>query len=90
MNETFTPREAPEQLKPPKDARLHQAACAEKDPGDGSLVQAALNDFARSANMGWLAPDVGVTREGTFKAMLENGNPSLARSCGSPGRWERN
>ena len=29
-----------------EDARLYLEACAEEDPGDGSLIRAALNDIA--------------------------------------------
>ena len=50
---------------------------AEEDPGDGSLIRAALNDIARARNMSLLAHDVGMSREGLYKALSENGNPSF-------------
>ena len=53
-------------------------ATAEEDPGDGSLIRAALNDIARSGNMSRLARETGMSREGLYKALSENGNPSFA------------
>ena len=50
----------------------------EEDPGDGSLIRAALNDIARAQNMSLLARDIGMNREGLYKALSENGNPSFA------------
>ena len=46
MNETFTSWDAAEHLRTPEDARPYLEACAEEDPGDGSLIRAALNDIA--------------------------------------------
>lgn len=53
-------------------------ACADEDPGDGSLIRAALNDLARAGNMAGLAREVGMSREGLYKALSENGNPTFA------------
>ncbi len=78
MNETFTSWDAAEHLRTPEDARLYLEACAEEDPGDGSLIRAALNDIARSGNMSQLAREAGMSREGLYKALSENGNPSFA------------
>ena len=78
MNETFTKWDAAEHVRTPEDARLYLQACAEEDPGDGSLIRAALNDIARAGNMSKLASDVGMSREGLYKALSENGNPTFA------------
>ena len=78
MNETFTSWDAAEHLRTPEDARLYLEACAEEDPGDGSLIRAALNDIARSGNMSRLAREAGMSREGLYKALSEDGNPSFA------------
>ena len=78
MPETFTRWDAAEHLRTKEDVRLYLAACAEEDPGDGSLIRAALNDIARARNMTLLARDVGMSREGLYKALSENGNPSFA------------
>ena len=78
MTETFTKWEATEHLRSREDARLYLEACAEEDPGDGSLIRAALNDIARAGNMSRLARDTGLSREGLYKALSEDGNPSFA------------
>ena len=78
MIETFTRWDAAAHLHSKEDARLYLEACAEEDPGDGSLIRAALNDIARAQNMSLLARDAGITREGLYKALSENGNPTFA------------
>ena len=78
MSETFTRWDAAEHLRTPEDAQLDLEACAEEDPGDGSLIRAALNDIARSGNMSRLARETGMSREGLYKALSEHGNPSFA------------
>ncbi len=78
MNETFTKWDAAEHLRTSEDMRLYLEACAEEDPGDGSLIRAALNDIARAGNMSRLARETGMSREGLYKALSENGNPTFA------------
>ena len=78
MSETFTKWDAAEHLRTAEDARLYVQACADEDPGDGSLIRAALNDVARAGNMSGLARDAGLTREGLYKALSADGNPSFA------------
>ena len=78
MTETFTKWDVTEHLRTREDACLYLEACAEEDPGDGSLIRSALNDIARAGNMSQLARDVGMSREGLYKALAEDGNPSFA------------
>ena len=78
MTEMFGRWGAAEELRTPEDARLYLAACADQDPGDGSLIRAALNDVARAGNMTGLARDAGMSREGLYKALSAHGNPSFA------------
>ena len=78
MIEKFTDWDVTEHLRTREDARLYLEACAEEDPGDGSLIRAALNDVARAGNMSRLARDAGMSREGLYKALSEDGNPSFA------------
>ena len=77
MSETFSKWDVTEHLRSPEDARLYLEACAKEDPGDGSLIRAALNDIARSGNMTWLAREIGMSREGLYKALSEKGNPAF-------------
>ena len=78
MAETFTKWDVVEHLGTKEDIRLYLEACFEEDPGDGSLIRAALNDVARAQNMAQLSRDVGMSREGLYKALSKDGNPSFA------------
>ena len=78
MTETFSKWDAAEYIHTSKDARLYLEACADDDPGDGSLIRAALNDVARAGNMTGLARDAGLSREGLYKALSADGNPTFA------------
>lgn len=78
ITETFSRWDAAKHLHTHEDARLYVQACADEDPGDGSLIRAALNDVARAGNMAGLAREVGMSREGLYKALSENGNPTFA------------
>ena len=78
MTETFTKWDAAEHVRTREDMRLYVQACAEEDPGDGSLIRAALSDIARAGNMSGLARDAGMSREGLYKALSERGNPTFA------------
>lgn len=77
MTEPFVRWDAADHLTDEEDVRLYLEACAEEDPGDGSLIRAALNDIARAQNMSQLAREIGMTREGLYKALSKNGNPSF-------------
>ena len=78
MSEAFTKWDVAEHLRTREDARLYLEACAEEDPGDGSLIRAALRDIARAGNMSRLAREIGMSREGLYKALSEDGNPTFA------------
>lgn len=78
MPETFTRWDVTDYLRTEEDIRYYLEAAADEDPGDGSLIRAALNDIARAQNMSQLAREVGMTREGLYKALSEKGNPSFA------------
>ena len=78
MAEAFTRWDAVDHLRTKEDMQLYLEACADEDPGDGSLIRAALNDIARAQNMSQLAREIGMTREGLYKALSEQGNPSFA------------
>lgn len=48
------------------------------EEGDAALLAAALGDVARASNMAQLARDTGLSREGLYKALSADGNPSMA------------
>ena len=78
MAEKFTRWEAADHLQTEEDAALYLAACLDDDPGDGSLVRAALGDIARARSMTKLAHDTGLTREGLYRALSADGNPEFS------------
>ena len=77
MTEEFTKWDSADYLKTPEDIRHYLDACIEDDPGDGSLIRHALGAIARAQNMSQLARKVGMSREGLYKALSDNGNPSF-------------
>jgi probable addiction module antidote protein len=52
-------------------------ACIEEDPGDGSVIRCALGSIARARGMSQLARDTGLTREGLYRALSDEGNPGF-------------
>ena len=78
MAETYTKWDVTEHLRTREDACFYLEAAAEEDPGDGSLIRAALSDIARAQNMSRLALDADITRKGLYKALAEDSNPSFA------------
>ncbi len=77
MAETFTRWDVTDHLHTEEDARLYLEAAFEEDLGDGRLIRAALRDIARAGDMSQLAREVGMTREGLYKTLSENGNPNF-------------
>ena len=71
-------RDAAKYIRNDEEARLYLEACAEEDPGDGSLIRVALGNIARARNMTSLARKLGMTRQGLYKALSEAGNPTFA------------
>jgi probable addiction module antidote protein len=74
--ETFSKFDAADYLRGEEDiAAFLDAAAAEDDP---ATLAIALGAVARARNMSQLARDTGLTREGLYKALSGEGNPSLA------------
>lgn len=78
MAEQFTRWDTADYLGSEEDMALYLDACFEEDPGDGSLVRAALNDTARARGMKQLARDTGLTRAGLYRALTANGTPEFS------------
>lgn len=72
----LTKWDAADHLKTEQDVVLYLEACLEEN--DPVLLAAALGDIARARGMAQLARDTGLTREGLYKALSAEGNPSLA------------
>ena len=67
-----------EHLKTEEDIRLYLEACLEDAGDDPAFIVHALGVVARARNMSQLARDTGLTREGLYKALSDDGNPSFA------------
>ena len=78
MPETYSRWDAANYIDTPEDAGLFLEAAIDDDPGDGSIIRAALSAIARAQNMSALARVAGLDRSGLYKALSEEGNPSLA------------
>jgi probable addiction module antidote protein len=76
MTEKFSRYDTADYLKTEEDMAAYLDACLEE--GDPHLVAAALGDIARARGMVQLARDTGLTREGLYKALSADGNPSFA------------
>ena len=76
--EKFTRWDPVDSLKTEEDIALYFQACIDDDPGDGSLVRAALGDIAKARGMSQLSRDTGLAREGLYKALSPDGNPEFA------------
>ena len=77
MAEKFSRWDSADYLKTKEDMALYFEACLEEDPGDGSLIRAALGDIARARGMTQLARETGLAREGLYKALSAEGNPEF-------------
>lgn len=76
--ETFSRWDPVDYLKSEEDMAAYLEACLEEAPDDAALVAAALGDIARARGMVRLAKETGLTREGLYKALSKDGNPSLS------------
>ena len=79
MSETKTrPYDAAAYLKTEEDCALYLQAAIDEAYGDPSIIVAALGDIARARGMMQLANETGLSREGLYKALSPEGNPSFA------------
>jgi probable addiction module antidote protein len=67
-----------EHLKTEEDIQLYLEACIEESGDDPNGIINAFSVIARARNMSQLAKDTGLTREGLYKALSPDGNPTFA------------
>ena len=67
-----------EHLKTNEDVAAYLNACVEEGGDDPAFLAHALGIVARARNISQLARDTGMTREGLYRALSANGNPSFA------------
>ncbi len=65
-------------LNSEEDRRLALQAACEEDPGDGSLICAALEDIAEFRGMSSLAQKAGISRENLYGNLSGKGSSEFA------------
>ncbi len=78
MSEEYRKFDAADYIRTEEDVRGLLRAAADEDPGDGTVIRAALKHVARTQNMSALARDAGLNRGNLYEALSEEGNPTLA------------
>lgn len=77
-DEQFSRYDGADYLVDIEAATAYLEAALEESGDDPALVAQALGTIARSGNLSELARRVGVSREGLYKALSAEGNPSFA------------
>ncbi len=77
MTLSTTRWDSAEYLKTDEDIRLYLEACLEEAGDDPAFIVHALGVIARARNMSQLARDTGLSREGLYKALSSEGNPTF-------------
>lgn len=76
--ETFAPFDAANYLNTVEDVAAYLEAIIDENDDDPTVVARALGSIARSRNFSQIARQVGMSREGLYKALSADGNPSFA------------
>ncbi|MGQ0621199.1 MAG: addiction module antidote protein [Panacagrimonas sp.] len=77
-SESFSRYDTADYLKTEDDVTAYLEAVMEEGGDDPAFIARALGVVARARNMSQLARDTGLTREGLYKALSGEGNPSFA------------
>ena len=78
MKPGFAPDDIASNLKTEEQAMLFLEACFEEAGDDAAFIAAALGEIARAHGMSKIAEASGLTREGLYKALSKDGNPSFS------------
>ncbi len=76
--EDFSAYDTADYLTHPAAAAAYLEAAIDEAGDDPALLAHALGVIARSGNLSELARQVGMSREGLYKALSCDGNPSFA------------
>lgn len=77
VKEIFSRYDTADYLGSEEDMVAYLEACMEEAGDDPAFIAVALGNIARSHGMAQLAKETGLTREGLYKALSAEGNPSL-------------
>ena len=78
MAEKFSPYDSADYLNSLEDIANYLEAALEEAGDDPAFITQAIGVIARSQNFSELARTVGMSREGLYKALSNEGNPSFA------------
>lgn len=78
FKQAFSRYDTADYLKTEEHIAHYMESVMEEGGDDANFIAHALGDIARARNMSQLARDTGLTREGLYKALSGDGNPSLA------------
>ena len=76
--ETFARFDPADYLNSVEDVAAYLEALIDEAEDDSTQIAQALGAIARSRNFSEIARQAGMSREGLYKALSANGNPSLA------------
>jgi len=76
--EKFTPYDTADYLTDDDRVSAYLEAVLEEAGDDPALIAQALGTLARARNISQLARETGLTREGLYKALSADGNPSFS------------
>jgi probable addiction module antidote protein len=77
MKSQFHRYDVADHLKTEEDIANYLEACFEEAGDDASFIAAALGDVTRAHGMDELSEATGLTREGLYRSLSKDGNPSL-------------
>jgi probable addiction module antidote protein len=77
MKVKFSKYDVADYLKSEEDMAAYLEACFEEGGDDAAFIAAAIGDVARAYGVAKLAKETGLTREGLYKTLSKEGNPSF-------------
>lgn len=77
LKEVFSRYDTADYLNSEKEMAAYLEACMEEAGDDAAFIAHALGNIARARGMAQLAKDTGLTREGLYKALNKDSNPSF-------------
>jgi probable addiction module antidote protein len=72
------PWDPADSLKTPQDCAVYLNAALEEAGDDAAFIAEAIGTIARARGMESLARETGLTRQGLYKSLASDGNPSLS------------
>jgi probable addiction module antidote protein len=78
MKPGFKKYDVVDYLKSDEEMVMYLEACFEEAGDDAAFIAAALGDIARAKGMSAIAAETGLTREGLYRTLSKDGNPSFS------------